>query len=76
MKAKKSMTVADAEALVASHIRQGVHGPMFVEALRLLIVALIEVDPTDDPITVKGRKAVDVAGTWARRKLDQHHGKA
>jgi len=41
-----------------------------------LIVALIEVDPTDDPITVKGRKAVDVAGTWARRKLDQHHGKA
>lgn len=76
MRAKNGMTVADAEALVASHIRRGVRGPMFVEALRLLIVALIEVDSADDSITAKGRRAADVAGTWARRKLEQHHGKA
>ena len=68
--------ITDAEAIVESYIRQDVHGPQFVEALRLLIVALIEADPTDAPMSVKGQKAVGLAGTWARRKLDQHHGKA
>lgn len=68
--------ITDAEAIVESYIRQDVHGPQFVEALRLLIVALIEADPTDASITVKGRKALDLAETWARRRMDQHHGKA
>ena len=74
--ASNRLTIRDAEALVTSYIRQDVHGEQFVEALRLLIVALIEADPYDVPTSVKGRKAVAIAGAWARRQLDEHHGRA
>lgn len=76
MDVSNRMTIRVAEELVVSLIRQDVHGEPFVEALRLLIVALIEADPYDVPMSVKGSKAVAVAGAWARRQLHAHHGRA